>query len=65
MVNRKKSKEIKVFYSMIEFKKKYLPKSFKKQIFNESKDTHDLGISWAKESLDKIKDQLEQEQNPR
>ncbi len=59
MVNRKKSKEIKVFYSMIEFKKKYLPKSFEKQIFNESKDTHDLGISWAKESLDKIKDQLE------
>ncbi len=44
---------------MIEFKKKYLPKSFKKQIFKESKDTHDLGISWAKESLDKIKDQLE------
>lgn len=59
MVKREKSKEKKVFCSMIEFKKKYLPKSFEMQISEKPKDTRDLGISWAKESLDKIRNQLE------
>ncbi len=59
MANREKNKEKKTFCSMIEFKKRYLPKSFDKQISEESKGARDLGIIWAKESIDKIKDQLD------
>ncbi len=55
-----KRKEKKVFCSMIEFKKEYFPKSSEKQIPNEPKNARDLGIRWAKESLDKIKDQLKE-----
>ncbi|MBU3966684.1 MAG: hypothetical protein KKG76_04800 [Euryarchaeota archaeon] len=53
-----KSKEKKVFCSLREFKQEYFPKSIEKQKLEESKDARDLGISWAKESLDKLKDQL-------
>ncbi len=45
---------------MIEFKKEYFPKYSEKQISDETKNARDLGISWAKESLDKIKDQLKE-----
>jgi len=44
---------------MAEFKKEYLPKSFENQISKESNDTYELGISWAKESVDKIRTQLQ------
>ncbi len=60
MVKKVKVKERKVFCSLIEFKKEYFPKSFEKQISEESKDARNLGTSWAKESLDKIKDQLKE-----
>ena len=53
------SNEKRVFYSMIEFKKRYLPKSFEKQKSEKPKDVRELGIIWAKESFDRIKDQLE------
>jgi len=59
MVKKTKNKEEKVFCSMIEFKKKYLPKSLERKISEEPKNTHNLGISWAKESLDKIRGQLD------
>jgi hypothetical protein len=54
-----KSDKKKPLCSVIEFQKKYFPKSFKKQISEEPKDARNIGISWAKESIDKIKDQLE------
>lgn len=54
-----KSKERTVLCSIIEFKKKYFPKSFKEQTAEEPKDARNIGISWAKESIDKIKGQLE------
>ncbi len=58
MTKKEKIKEKKTFCSITEFKKKYLPRSFEKKISEESKDARDLGIIWAKESIDKIKDQL-------
>ena len=59
MVKKVISKEDKALSSMIEFKKIYLPKSFEKKMAEKSKNTRNLGISWAKESLDKIRDELE------
>ncbi len=53
------SSKKKILCSIIEFKKEYFPKSFKKQTSEEPKDARNIGISWAKESIDKIKDQLE------
>ncbi len=58
MVTKSKNKEKKVFCSLIEIKKEYLPKSFEKQESIESKDARELGINWAKESLNKIKNEL-------
>lgn len=55
MVKKVINKEKKTFYSITEFKKRYLSKSFEKQMSEESKDARDLGIIWAKESMDKIK----------
>lgn len=55
-----KSNEKKTLCSIIEFQRKYFPKSFKKQTSEEPKDARNIGISWAKESIDKIKDQLEE-----
>lgn len=49
------NKEKNTFYSITEFKKRYLPKSFEKQMSEVSKDARDLGVIWAKESIDKIK----------
>lgn len=59
MVKKAISKEDKVFCSMIEFKKTYLPESFERKISEKSNDTRNLGINWAKESLDKIRDELD------
>jgi hypothetical protein len=53
-----KNEKKRVFCSMDEFMKTYFPKSFEKLAARKSEDAHDLGIHWAKESLDKIKDQL-------
>ncbi|HMB45612.1 MAG TPA: hypothetical protein VKL21_07305 [Candidatus Methanoperedens sp.] len=54
-----KNEKKKVFCSSIEFKKTYFPKSFEKQAVKELEDAHNLGIRWAKESLDKIKCQIQ------
>lgn len=48
---------------MIQIRKEYYPKSFEKQNSVKSKDARELGISWAKESLDKIKDELKELQS--
>ncbi|VVB90561.1 Uncharacterised protein [uncultured archaeon] len=58
MVTKSKNKEKKVFCSLTEIKKEYLPKSFEKQKSVEPKDARELGISWAKEALNKIKNEL-------
>jgi hypothetical protein len=51
-------KEKQIFRIMMEFEKKYFPKSFEKRMAEKPSDAHALGISLAKESLDKIKRQL-------
>lgn len=43
---------------MMEFEKKYFPKSSKKRMTEKPTDARALGISLAKESLDRIKRQL-------
>ena len=53
MMKIKKKK--KVFYSMMEFEKTFLPKSFEKRISKEPTDPMELGITLARQSLDKIK----------
>ncbi|MFZ3384584.1 MAG: hypothetical protein WA144_11725 [Candidatus Methanoperedens sp.] len=54
-----KNEKKKVFCSSIDFEKTYFPKSFEKQAAKESEDAYNLGIRWAKESLDKIKGQIQ------
>ena len=56
-MNRSK-KEKKIFRTMMEFEKKYFPKSFEKRMAEKPTDAHALGIRLAKESLDKIRRQL-------
>lgn len=43
---------------MVEFEKKYFPKSFEKRMAEKPTDARALGISLAKESLGKIGRQL-------
>ena len=57
MVTKSKDREKKVFYSMAQIRKEYWPKSYEERK-SKPKDARQLGISWAKESLDKIKDEL-------
>ena len=47
-----------VFRSVKEFEKEFLPKYFEKKMAEKPTDASMLGISLAKESLDKIKKQL-------
>jgi len=56
-MNRSKRKK-QAFRSMIEFEKKYFPKSFEKRMAEKPTDARALGSSLAKESLDKIGRQL-------
>ncbi len=56
-MNRSK-REKQAFRSMMEFEKKYFPKSFEKRMAEKPTDARALGISLAKESLDKIGRQL-------
>jgi hypothetical protein len=48
----------KVFYSIMEFEKAFLPKSFEEKMSKEPTDPNELGITLAKQSLDKIKNVL-------
>lgn len=59
MVIKSKDKERKVFRSIAQIRKEYFPESFEKQKSIKPKNAHDTGIRWAKESLDKIKDELD------
>lgn len=54
-----KSKVKKTIYrSVREFERKFFPKSFKKKTTEKPTDARALGVSLAKESLDKIRGQL-------
>jgi hypothetical protein len=52
-----KGKEI-TFNSVLEFEKEIFPKAYKKRTMENETDAKSLGISLAKESLDKIKKKL-------
>ena len=54
----KMRKKKQIIRSMMEFEKEFLPKSFEKRISHEPTDPRALGISLAKESLDKVRAQL-------
>jgi len=54
MDGNKKSKK-QAYRSMIEFEKKFFPKSFEKRMSEQLTDPQALGISLAKESLDRIR----------
>jgi len=56
-MNRSKE-EKRVFRSITEVEKKFLPKSFEKRMKEKPTDARALGIKLAKESLEKIKEQL-------
>jgi len=56
-MNKNKRKGQK-YRSMMEFKKRFFPRSFKKRMADGPEEARDLGISLAKETLDKIKIQL-------
>lgn len=43
---------------MKEFEKEFLPKSFEKIMVEKPKDAQALGVSLARESLDKIRERL-------
>lgn len=55
MAKKEKNNGEITFSSMIEIRKKYLPKSFEKQKSEKPKDARELGIIWAKESMEKIR----------
>lgn len=54
----KNEKKKQIYRSMAEFEKKFLPKSFEERMAERPKDAQALGISLAKESLNKIRSQL-------
>ncbi len=56
-MSMKKRKEH-VFSSIREFEKEYLPESYKKSNVKNPVDAQALGVSLAKESLDKIRKEL-------
>jgi len=56
-MNRGKEKK-QVFRSLMEFEKKYFPKSFKKRMTEKPTDARALGISLSTDTLDKIRRQM-------
>lgn len=56
MSRNKKGKNI--YRSMVEFERKYLPKSLEKRRAEKPTDAQALGASLAKETLEKIKGKL-------
>ncbi len=55
-MNRSKKKG--TYRSVMEFERKFLPKSFEKRIAAKPADAQALGVNLAKESLEKIRKQL-------
>jgi len=62
-MNKKRERE-EVIHSMVEFEKMYFPKAFKERMAEKPTDAHALGISLAKESLNKIRRALNKETSP-
>jgi len=54
-MNKKKKQ---VYRSMMEFEKRFFPKSFEKRMAEKPTDAQALGVSLAKESLEKIRRRL-------
>ena len=55
----KKTKNKKrVLLTMMEYEKKYFPKYFERKKNKEPTNARALGISWAKKSLEKVRNQL-------
>ncbi len=54
----KNKKKNRIYRSMKEFEKEFLPKSFEKIMVEKPKDAQALGVSLARESLDKIRERL-------
>lgn len=54
----KNNKKSRIFRSMEDFKKEYFPEAFEKEKEEKPTDAHAIGISYAKESLERIKKQL-------
>jgi hypothetical protein len=55
---KKDMRRKRVFRSMREFEKQFLPKTLKKKLAEKPKDAQALGVSLAKESLEKVSGQL-------
>jgi hypothetical protein len=53
-----KNKGNRIFRSIEDFKKEYFPDTFEKEKKEKPTDAHELGISFANESLEKIRNQL-------
>jgi hypothetical protein len=53
-MNKSKHKK-QIFHSLMEFEKKYLPKSFEKRMAEKPTNAQAIGIRLAKQSLDKIR----------
>lgn len=48
--------DTRIFHSMVEFEKMFLPKSFERRLTEKSPDdVHAIGISLAKDSIDKMR----------
>ncbi|MHC4268746.1 MAG: hypothetical protein ACYSTS_09790 [Planctomycetota bacterium] len=56
-MNRKKEKN-RIYHSIVEIEKNFFPKSFEERMLKKPEGSQALGVSLAKESLDKIKQLL-------
>ena len=56
-MNKNKKKK-QVYRSMMEFEKRFFPKSFEKRMAEKPTDAQVLGVSLARESLGKIRRRL-------
>ena len=54
----KNGKKKQLYRSMKEFERKFFPKSFKEKMAETPTDAQALGVSLAKESLEKIRERL-------
>ncbi len=55
---KKGEKRERVFHSIIEVEREFLPRSFEERMSKEPEDTPTMGISLVEESLDKIRERL-------
>ena len=55
---KKSRKGEKIFYSMMEVDKEFFPASFKKKMKKKPADEYALGVSMAKDTIKKVRDEL-------